>query len=400
MVLIESLETPVSLISAALFSEDEESKNTLVSCLHGSRFSQIESFRGGVKEAVHKYSKEESPSLLVIDISASEMPLSDLHRLANVCAPDIRVIAIGKEDSVALYRSLMSCGVSDYFVKPLPQELLHHSILGEPGSQDEGGARTGKIVSLCGVSGGVGVSSLICSLGQMLSAEASRRTMIVDLDFELGDCSHHFGLGGHGKAFSLWENPERLDALLIERASQRVADRLDILFSEKMEQGFKTKKIEVFHKLKTHLKERYHFILLDLANEKIADKITLLESSDAAILVFDPGMLSLRKLKLILDRTPDQGSPSRRILVLSYSRPSVRDGCSLEQIEAFLGRKVDVVLPYDGKFAEKALLDAVPFSSRSSKYKNAVLKLLGILTGTKRPSSVRIRNPFSLLARR
>lgn len=400
MVLIESLENPTSLLSATLFSQDEESERTLLTCLQGSRYTQIERFRGGVKEAVQKYSKEQSPSLLLIDISASEMPLSDLQMLADVCAPDIRVIAFGNEDSVALYRNLVSCGVADYFVKPLPQDLVHHSIQGTPKSREETGVRTGKVVSLCGVSGGVGVSSLVCSLGQILSAEASRRTMIVDLDFELGDCGHHFGIGGRGRALSLWENPERLDALLIERASQTIRDRLDILFAEQLKKEPKARKIDVFHKLKTHLKQSYHFVLLDLAGEKISDKIALLENSETAILVFDPGMLSLRKVKLILETLPDQGLPSRRVLVLSHTRPVQRNACSLAQIEDFLGVKVDVILPYDGKSAEKAVLDAVPLTSRSPKYRHAVTKILGILTGTTRPASVRVLSPFSVFARR
>ncbi|MCG8494390.1 MAG: hypothetical protein MI743_22465 [Sneathiellales bacterium] len=400
MVLIDGLEKPVSLLSASLFTEDEESEQTLLNCLKGSRYARIDGFRGGVKEAIQKFSKEDSPSLLVIDISMSEMPLSDLQALANVCAPDIRVIAIGRTDSVALYRNLISCGVSDYFVKPLPQDLLYQSIHGEAKNQEDGGTRTGKIVSLCGVSGGVGVSALVCSLGQMLSAEASRRTMIVDLDFELGDCGHHFGMGGRGRALSLWENPERLDALLIERAAQTIEERLDILFAEHLDAGPTAQKIEVFHKLKDHLKKRYHFILLDIVAENFAQKIAFLEHSETAILIFEPGMLSLRKVKLILDTVPDQGISVRYILVLSQTRPVQRYGCSLAQIEEFLGRKVDIILPYEGKFAEKAVLDAVPLSSRSLKYKNAVLKLLGILTGSERSSSRRVFTPFPFLARR
>jgi pilus assembly protein CpaE len=49
---------------------------------------------GGVKEAVKYLSEHRSPSLLLIDLSNSELPQSDVNGLADVCEPGVTVVAL------------------------------------------------------------------------------------------------------------------------------------------------------------------------------------------------------------------------------------------------------------------------------------------------------------------
>ena len=68
--------------------------------------------------------KQRSPHLLLVDISGIDLPLSQIHTLADVCEPGTTVVAIGDHNDVGLYRDLIDAGVSHYIVKPLTRELL------------------------------------------------------------------------------------------------------------------------------------------------------------------------------------------------------------------------------------------------------------------------------------
>jgi pilus assembly protein CpaE len=83
---------------------------------------------GGVKEAVKYLSEHSSPSLLLIDLSKSDMPLSDINRLADVCEPGVTVIALGDRNDVGMFRDLLANGVADYLVKPVTANLLQKSL--------------------------------------------------------------------------------------------------------------------------------------------------------------------------------------------------------------------------------------------------------------------------------
>lgn len=75
--------------------------------------------RGSVDQAIEFLQKlERAPSQLLIDVSGSDTPLSELARLADACEPSVEVYVVGGKNDVGLYRSLLQLGVRDYLVKP------------------------------------------------------------------------------------------------------------------------------------------------------------------------------------------------------------------------------------------------------------------------------------------
>src|ERR1700747_242700 len=80
--------------------------------------------RGGIAKAIEYLSEPRSPHLLIVDISGVDLPLSQIHILADVCEPGTNVVAIGDHNDVGLYRDLQDAGVSNYIVKPLTRDIL------------------------------------------------------------------------------------------------------------------------------------------------------------------------------------------------------------------------------------------------------------------------------------
>ncbi|MBY0394499.1 MAG: pilus assembly protein CpaE, partial [Novosphingobium sp.] len=75
--------------------------------------------KGGLRNAIQSLSIAASPAILMVDLSESGDPLSDINALAEVCEPGTVVIAVGQVNDVRLYRDLLASGIQDYLLKPL-----------------------------------------------------------------------------------------------------------------------------------------------------------------------------------------------------------------------------------------------------------------------------------------
>src|SRR6516225_8627573 len=143
--------------------------------------------RGGIARAIEYLSEQRSPNLLFVDISGVELPLSQIHILADVCEPGTSVIAIGDRNDVGLYRDLQEAGVNNYIIKPLTRELLTKALAPKTNSGELGRAaalKQGKMVSFIGARGGVGTTTIAANLAWHLANRQSRRVALVDLDLQ------------------------------------------------------------------------------------------------------------------------------------------------------------------------------------------------------------------------
>src|SRR6516225_10544072 len=143
--------------------------------------------RGGIAKAIEYLSEQRSPHLLLVDISGVDLPLSQIHILADVCEPGTSVIAIGDRNDVGLYRDLQEAGVNNYIIKPLTRELLTKALAPKTNSGELGRAaalKQGKMVSFIGARGGVGTTTIAANLAWHLANRQSRRVALVDLDLQ------------------------------------------------------------------------------------------------------------------------------------------------------------------------------------------------------------------------
>ena len=135
-----------------------------------------------------------SPNILLVDLSESGDPLSDINSLAEVCEPGTVVIAMGQVNDVRLYRDLIVSGLQDYLLKPFSPEQLRdvlsqaQAVLNAPKAEDGTSEKPHVSTAVIGTRGGVGASTIATSLAWLMSNEKERLTALLDLDI-------HFGTG-------------------------------------------------------------------------------------------------------------------------------------------------------------------------------------------------------------
>ena len=203
------------------FINDKPTKEVVLQVIKELMIPHASVVSGTIKEAVKALDKQDSPKILLVDVSSSDMPLSDINDLAEVCEPSVEVIIVGDRNDVGIFRELLKFGVKDYLVKPINTILLRKTLLEIDNKENKklGGGRTGKLVSFIGAQGGVGSSLLASSVAWSLSHHRNRKTAIIDYDLQHGAAGLFLGCQSNSMLSEALNNHDMIDALFIDRCA-------------------------------------------------------------------------------------------------------------------------------------------------------------------------------------
>jgi pilus assembly protein CpaE len=353
--------------------------------------SQI--MRGGIAKAIEYLSEQRSPHLLIVDISGIDLPLSQIHALADVCEPGTNVVAIGDHNDVGLYRDLVDAGVSNYIVKPLTRELLTRALTPKTNSGEMGRAagsvKLGKMVSFIGARGGVGTTTLACNLAWHLANRQSRRVALVDLDLQNGDCSLLFNITTTPGVRDALANPLRLDPLLLDRIMTQHGERLFVLSSEEPLHENVQITATAIDTLFSVLRSQFHYIVVDVPRIPVPAFRRALEIADRRIIVVDQTMRAMRDAvrltKMFGDREipgAEHSAEHRNIFIVN--RVGEHHALSLTDVHKVLQVQPTSMVPFLPNLVTPAAHHGLMAADKRGKFADAVATLALELSGRKR----------------
>src|SRR5438552_2522990 len=89
--------------SLAAFVKEPHDGEVIKEVSEALKLKDCEIVQGGIKEAIKAFSQKKSPQFLLVDITDSELPVSDLSKLFEICEPGVGIIALGSKNDVFLY---------------------------------------------------------------------------------------------------------------------------------------------------------------------------------------------------------------------------------------------------------------------------------------------------------
>ncbi len=343
--------------SFCAFARDEESRRAIEQVVGELPFGRTMVTGGGIRAAIEYLGAHRSPKVLMVDLSGSELPLTDIDELADVCEPGVTVVAFGDQNDVGLFRELVARGVGDYLVKPLSPGLVHESLLralqgSGPGRQM---SRLGRLVGVLGARGGVGATMIACGAAHAIAENRRRRVCLVDLDLQMGTVALTFDLDpSHGLREAL-ETPERIDSLFVDRAAVKHSELLYILAAEEGLDEDCLPCPEALEPLLEELRTRFHFVVLDLPRPGSPLFLPCLARLDELILVADPSLAAMRDGLRILQTLARIGGACHPTVVLNRIGASRTGELDPKEFENGIGRKIDLRIPFDAKTVAAAV---------------------------------------------
>lgn len=166
-------------LAFSAFITDDDTRSVVTQAANDLGFGDAPIIQGAISDAVKHLAKASTPKLLLVDLTGSSDPLSDLAALAEVCDEGTQVVTIGDVNDIGLYRSLVGVGVNDYLVKPVSAETLGPALTRveeKPHDQEDAqGAAQGKLIAVVGARGGVGATSVAVNCAWTIAHEHQKK---------------------------------------------------------------------------------------------------------------------------------------------------------------------------------------------------------------------------------
>lgn len=358
---------PESLANEQLtaFVSDAETRATVQTAI-GDRWPNAIVHDGGIAAALGILSQDPSPPVLVIDIAKSEDPNASLRSLLALCDTRTSVIAIGEVNDVALYRSIVAQGISDYIVKPIDPVALVSAIDGArrlapvlKSIETETPSRS--VIAVVGARNGVGASTLAVNMGWISAHEHGRTCVIVDLDLQFGTVGLQLDLEpSHGLREAL-ENPDRIDSLFIASAMASESENLFVLSAEEPLEDRVSLSADACTTLMDALPEELDTIVLDMPVRSVIEAPDLLNIADRIVLVTDLSLVGMRDVvrlgRLCAEVAPDA------VLHTVLNRAGMAKKGEIPKAEFVKGTDLPIrhMIPFDAQIAALSASSGKPF---------------------------------------
>ena len=362
--------------SFAAFMCDDASLDVLRPLVADMGWAPERCARGGLRNAIQALSIASSPNILMVDLSESGDPLSDINALAEVCEPGTVVIAVGQVNDVRLYRDLLGSGIHDYLLKPLSPSHLQETLLqaqaifSAPRNVDPDQAQRHLSTAVIGTRGGVGASTLATSLAWLFSTEHSAPTALLDLDI-------HFGVGalvldlepGRGLTDAI-ENPSRIDGLFLERAMIRANDNLAILSAEAPISAPLMTDGSAFVQLEEEFRQSFEMTVIDMPRNMVINFPHLMGDVNQVVVVTEMTLAGARDAIRILSWLRANAAHAHVLVVANKVHAGAAE-ISKADFEASIERKIDFAVPFDIKASAHAAKLGQTFAEANRTAKSA-----------------------------
>ena len=328
------------------YARDKETLGILADVLGPELGPRAEFRLGGIPDARIGLRSLTAPiSALLVDVSGESDRLAALEELSLYVEPGVRVFVIGDAYDMAFYRQVVrGLGVIEYLSKPLSRDVTARLLLPMLTGTHAIAARGGQVVTVTGVRGGVGTTTVAVNLAVQLAERSRHYIALLDADLNAGSAAMLLSAEPAGGLRGALENPERVDSLFIDRAAAAINDRLHILAAEEPLDALIAPAQGAAANLVSVLSGRYNFVIIDLPGTVTPLYQQLRGLAHVRVLVMDATLPSIRDAlrHLALPRSPRQAS--RPIIVLN--RLGAPGALTRKQVTEGLGTDVDVVVPW------------------------------------------------------
>ncbi len=292
------------------------------------------------------------PRVVFLDLGPDP---DDGIRLAGILMhtlPGVGIIALGPELSQSQLLEAMRSGVSEVFERQSPPDELGDAldrVLHRLGLAGEGSSRRapGKVLAFFSPKGGTGCTTVAMNVGIELHRLTGRKTLLVDLDLELGEIASFMGLKPRFHLVDLLKNFHRMDEDLLASYIERHESGVHVLSAPFEPETGQAVTPEQISSVISFLRHQYDYVVVDTSKSLAPPAFAAMRPADHIFAITNLDLCSLRNLKrcmpILKEMTPG-GEQRIRLIVNRYSRNAL---VSLDDIESTVGLPVYGTLTND-----------------------------------------------------
>lgn len=293
---------PAPRISIQAFCESVETAAAVQSAGEDRRMAKahLKIQMGGMAAASEAYRSAPTPNVIILEFEQRpDTILAGLDSLAEVCDPGTRVIVIGRQNDVTLYRELVRRGISDYLIAPVNTLDIVRSVCGLYSAPDA--KPVGRILAVVGAKGGVGASTVAHNIAWSIARDLSLDAVVTDLDLAFGTAGLDYNQDPPQGIADAVFSPERVDTNFVDRLLAKCSDNLSLLAAPATLERVYDFGADAFDAIFDSLRATVPCIVLDVPHQWTGWTQRTLLAADDILIVATPDLASLRNAKNLVD---------------------------------------------------------------------------------------------------
>ena len=299
-----------------------------------------------------------NPEMVFLDLEHDPDLGCKLAQFLVETNPARRLVAVGGKANPEFLMQVMQAGVSEYLPKPVSHDALEAAIgrlrrklVGAMPSKNghapaPARREPGRLYAFFAAKGGAGSTTVATNVAIQLHRLTGKRTVLVDLDLELGEIALFMGVEPRFSFVDLAKNFHRMDEGLLASYIEAHSTGVHVLSAPQQPEKADGVTGDHIRKILEFLKHHYDHIVVDTSNSLTSRTLAAFDQADEIYLVTNVDLPSLRNVQRcqhILDRMGDR-SERVRLLVNRYQPES---DITLDDVERSLGMEVYWTLPND-----------------------------------------------------
>lgn len=340
---------PIPRISIQAFCEQSSVADVVQAAAEDRRLSKahVSVHMGGASAAVAHYEESPTPNLIIVETNLPRQQLlGELDRLAESCDPGTKVVIVGHQNDVVLYRELLKRGVSEYLVAPItPAQLMESlsNLYNNPESDP-----VGHVFAFVGAKGGVGSSTICHNTGWVLSELLKSNVIIADLDLAFGTTGLDFNQDPVQGIADALASPERLDEVLLDRLLTKCSEHLSIFAAPVVLDRDYDISPEACEMVIDVVRQNVPYVAVDLPHGWSAWSKRVLLQADEVVITAAPDLANLRNAKNIVELMKTvRKNDVQPHLVLNTANMPKRPEITVKDFEQALGLKAAAIVEFD-----------------------------------------------------
>jgi len=395
---------PETTIRAALISTDAAFRDTVRDVVPGPDVGvtlgiEISAPFAQVGEQELQALRHSEPDLIILDLEDDPQLGVKFAQFVAETRP-CRFLMVGPSLSPELLLETMRAGAVDYMVKPVAADALFSAVerlanrLGRTGMDRQ---RTpGVTYAFASAKGGSGSTTVVTNLAISLHQLTGKKTLLVDLELELGEVALFLGVQPRFNFVDMVQNFHRMDAGLLASFIERHPSGVHLLSAPYHPDRAEAVSADQIRRIMNFLRQHYDYVLVDTSKSLSPATLAVFEQSDLVFVVTSADLPSIRNIQRglpLIRRALIGGEQQIRVIVNRYHGA---EAISLKDIERTLGLKVYATLSNDYEAVITSVNSGKPLILEgNSKYAKDLSKLGSLISGLRpQKSRLRLTNPF------
>ena len=339
-----------SVLRLATVDPDERTRNSLKSMLLGIDTVWLEA-ECARYEFFLDVAQQTQPDIALINLDANHAKGVQLVGEISRALPNCSVLVVSSSQEGSLILQAMRNGAREFLNMPLQLDdfiaALDRIRVTLGGSAGDGNVRVGKIITIAGVSGGVGSTSLAVNIAASLAQYPANSPVIIDLDLTLGDADVWLDIIPEYTIRDVSENISRLDYGLLKRSLTRHDCGVYLLPRPvELETGEPIKPDDL-RRILALLKATFSHLIVDVTKSFSRLDLSVMEVSDKVLLVTQLDLSCLRNVVRIMQFLEQVPGIKEKVEII-VNRAGLEDNdISLNKALETIGRTVFWQLPND-----------------------------------------------------